>query len=172
MKKKNLFFVLLVPATFYILLKMSGVYVNIYSNSMPYGLYRKVNRDPQRSSIAATCLNDELAKIGLERGYLDRGRCETGIMPIVKRIVGVEGDQIRIDKGNVMINDVEFSQYKILKHDSKGRLVKRYYDDPYTLKKNEFLLMANYKENSWDSRYWGAVNVEFVLEPLLTVGDK
>lgn len=171
--KKIVLFIFCVVMGSYFFVVSVGVYFNLYSDSLPYGIYLRTNETPGRGSYVAACLTEAIAKIGLQRGYLPKGRCDTGIRPVLKKVVGVEGDTITVVDQSVFINGKIVSDSVILKNDSAGRPLQRFYADKtyLYLKRNDYWLMSNYKPNSWDSRYWGIVDVEFALKPLWVWGD-
>jgi len=35
-----------------------------------------------------------------------------------------------------------------------------------TLNRDEYILISTFAKNSWDSRYWGPVGIQFLLKPL------
>ena len=153
-----------------------GIRVNLNSNSLPYGFYRVVNEMPDKHRIGATFLPEDIAEYGLKRGYLARrhlfSRKEpTSIMPVMKYIVGAEGDHVSIQDDILVINGVTYPQYPLLKYDSKGRPLKRFCPDSYTIPKDHYLLLSDHKHNSWDGRYWGPVKVTYILRPLMIFED-
>ncbi len=159
----------LLALAFYSIAIFENVRVNWLTDSMPRGLYRQVNVKPEKGMIAASCLTYEIAQHGLERGYLFKGNCDTGIQPVIKPITAVEGDVVSIEDGSISINGEIRNEYKVHEVDSRGRILKKYWHDKQRLKKGEYWLMSDHIENSYDSRYFGAVSVEYVVEPIITV---
>lgn len=147
------------------------IYFNVLSSSMPRGIYKRVEEEPRTGSIAATCLTEELARYGLERGYLTKGRCPTGIQPVLKKIFAGYKDTVAIHNYTVTVNGRELSGFEILETDSQGRDVELFYAGEQHLKKDEYWLMSDHKRNSWDSRYWGPVSTIYTLEPVWTINE-
>lgn len=166
--RRNLLLLLLIFVVWFWEIIHLRLYFNIFSSSVPVGIYRRVDDAPKTGSFAATCLDRSLAEFGLERGYLIRGNCKTGIQPVLKIIYAVEGDTFAVHDGLVVINGKKLTGFDVLDTDSKGRAVKPFFVGEHTLKKDEFILMSDHKKNSWDSRYWGPVPVEYLLEPVWT----
>jgi type IV secretory pathway protease TraF len=81
----------------YWLILSSGVFINFSDKSMPAGIYKRTKQKPDRGSLAITCLTPEIAAYGLQRGYLNKGRCPTGIEPVMKIVMAMEGDTISIE---------------------------------------------------------------------------
>jgi len=62
-------------------------YFNIFTHSLPYGIYMKVEGSPQRQEYAATCLTYPIAWYGIDRGYLAQGNCDTGTVLVLLAII-------------------------------------------------------------------------------------
>ena len=136
--------------------------------SIPFGLYREINRRPSAGYYGETFLEEKMVSHALKRGYIVKsGGHEIKIMAIMKPIVGMPGDRVSIKDGLLSINDVSLPAYPILTCDSEGRPVQRFSVDEYTIPPDKYLLLSDYKMNSWDGRYWGPVSVEHILEPYL-----
>ena len=139
-------------------------YINIYTHSLPFGLYMKKNGIPQKEDYAATCLNKEIVQYGIDRRYLATGGCDTGTVLVLKKIKGLPGDGFEIKNGFLELNG---HSYYIMKFDSSGRELKSFYKmNEGFLNKGEYILLSDFVRNSWDSRYWGPVRVQFLLKPL------
>ena len=146
------------------------VFLNIFTKSLPQGIYLRKDGGFKKNEYALTCLNQDVAAFGLERGYLQRGDCKTGIIPVGKIIKGVPGDTYFVDNKSLSINGENFA---IEAKDSSGRPLKRFFPDgKNVLKQGEYLLLSDYVHDSWDSRYWGPVPVESLLKPWVTYGKK
>ena len=149
-----------------IILNLTHVfYFNIFTHSLPYGVYMKVKGVPQRGEYASTCLTSEIAQYGINRGYLAEGKCDTGTVPVLKIIKGLPGDHFVIKEGFLRINGYS---YPIIGEDSSGRVLNIFYrQKDGILDKEKYLLLSNFVKNSWDSRYWGPVSIQSLLRPLL-----
>lgn len=140
------------------------IYFNIFTHSLPYGIYMKVKGTPQRGDYAASCLTAEIARYGMDRSYLAQGNCATGTVMVLKIIKGLPGDRFVVKNGSLELNG---TQYPIRDKDSVGRGLKVFYRQKEgTLNRGEYILISTFTKNSWDSRYWGPVAVEFLLKPL------
>lgn len=157
------FFVFLIVGSFVFLI--NNYYLNIFSDSLPMGIYQKSNGAYVKGAYVATCLNEEIASFARERGFLMKGFCSTKIVPVMKIIYGVPGDHYRREGGKLFINEEAFQiNYD---YDSEGRLLKYFYPESGIIQLGEYMLLSEYNEKSWDSRYWGPVKVEFLLKPIL-----
>mgnify|MGYP001602923101 CR=1 FL=1 len=146
------------------------VYFNIFTRSLPTGIYLRKEGDARRGEYALTCLPREVAAYGLERGYLAPGPCPAGNVPVGKIIRGVPGDRYVIADGILLINN---EKYPLERTDTRGRDLKLFYPGgEYVVNPGEYLLLSDYAVHSWDSRYWGPVSVEFLLQPWVVIHDK
>ena len=140
------------------------VYFNIYTHSLPYGIYIKTNGVPQRDEYAASCLTQSIAQYGISRGYLAVGNCKTGTVRVLKIIKGIPGDRFGVKNGFLEINE---SFYRIMDQDSSGRALAAFYKKKEgVLDKGQYILLSDFAKNSWDSRYWGPVSIDFLVKPL------
>ena len=141
-----------------------SIYFNIFTHSLPYGIYIRVKGIPQKGEYAASCLTEEIARYGISRGYLAKGNCDTGSVLVLKTIEGLPGDHFIVENGVLKINR---KKYLIKDKDSIGRDLKVFYQQKEgVLNKDEYILVSDFAQNSWDSRYWGPVAVRFLLKPL------
>ena len=139
----------------------SGLHVNL-TDSLPRGIYQETREPIMRGVLVMECLPLELAKLGLQRGWLMRGSCPTGAMPVLKRVVAVAGDTVELGE-YVTINGQVLLGTRTLFLDSQGREIPRKARGTITLQEGEVFLLANYTPTSWDSRYYGAARVEDII---------
>ena len=140
------------------------LYFNVFTHSLPYGIYMRIKGNPQRNDYAVTCLTPEIAQYGINRRYLATGNCDTGAVMVLKIIKGVPGDHFVVKNGFFALNGCS---YPITNKDSWGRTLKVFYrQKDGILDKGKYLLLSDFVNNSWDSRYWGPVSIQFLLKPL------
>jgi len=140
------------------------VYFNIFTHSLPYGIYVKIRGIPQRGDYAASCLTPSIAKYGIDRGYLAQGACGTGTVRVLKVIKGLPGDHFAVKNGFL---ELDGYSYAIMNKDSSGRALSSFYkQNAGILGKDEYILLSDFAKNSWDSRYWGPASIQFLLKPL------
>lgn len=140
------------------------VYCNLFTHSLPYGFYIQINGVPQRGDYAATCLTREIAQYGIARGYLAQGNCETGTVRVLKIIKGVPGDRYALNNGALELNR---HAYRIKDKDTLARPLRVFYQQSQgRVERGYYFLLSDFVDNSWDSRYWGPVRVQFLLKPL------
>jgi len=159
--------------TYCLLLILSGLiilnlthmmYFNIFTHSLPLGIYMKIKATPQRGDYAASCLTPQIAQYGISRHYLARGNCDTGSVLVLKMIKGLPGDHFDVKNKFLEINGYS---YRIMDDDSSGRSLRVFYRQREgVLDKGKYMLISDFVKNSWDSRYWGPVGIEFLLIPI------
>jgi len=154
-----------------------GFRLNI-TRSMPRGLYRlSENFDPKslRGKIVSFCPDEKktIIKIAVEREYLkSSGLCPKNIKPILKKVIGTSGDQIRVGT-NVSINGELIPLSKIRVKDSKNRKIPGIEPRNIILGPEEYWVMAP-KIESFDSRYFGSVRLNQIIgvsEPVWVFGN-
>ncbi|MGL4976791.1 MAG: signal peptidase I [Cetobacterium sp.] len=157
MKKKIVILLL-----FYFILREIGLkylVINL-SPSMEKGIYLlKDIKKLKKGDVVLLSIPKNTEKIIYSRKYLPQN-----IKTLLKQVVAVEGDLIEIADNKLYING---SYVKDLSSkDSRGRVLETFVTNG-KLKKDEFFLLGT-KENSYDSRYFGAVNrVEILKQAIL-----
>ena len=146
----------------------AGVRINV-TESVPVGLYRSVEGAPERGDLVETCLPPAAARLATARGYLlGNGACGTH-MPVIKRVLGVAGDVIRV-REHVVHNGLTLDAAPVLEADSGGRALVPARGG--TLGPHELWLISDDVPDAYDSRYFGPVTrsaVRSVMRPLWTV---
>ncbi|MBF0511640.1 MAG: S26 family signal peptidase [Candidatus Omnitrophica bacterium] len=130
----------------------------------------KVDERPHRDAYAAACLPAEIAQYGMARGYLEPGNCSTGTVLVLKQVKGMPGDHYVLQHGFLELNG---RLYRIMSKDSLKRPLRIFYNQREgIINKNRYFLLSDFKDNSWDSRYWGEVGVQFLLKPVWLFEDR
>jgi len=140
------------------------IFFNIFTHSLPYGIYVRIKGTPQRGDYAASCLTQEIARYGIIRHYLASGNCDTGTVRVLKMIKGLPGDRFVVKNANLELNGYS---YHLMDRDSSARALKVFYKQRAgVIKKGQYILLSDFTNYSWDSRYWGPVDIQFLLKPL------
>ena len=75
--------------------------------------------------------------------------------PYIKRIIGLPGDMIRIENGQVFVNDEPLQETYISAPCA--------YDGSWSVPSGHVFVLGDNRNNSYDSHYWGVVALESVL---------
>lgn len=143
--------------------KFFGVIINT-SSSMPIGIYIKKFSAIQRGDIVAVCLDAASTRLGLQQRYLKAGFHCQGSRPLIKKIIAVPDDQITLTDDYLAVNH-QFYFYPTFYRDSRGKALLVFPRGNYQSTKNYWLL-GTLDPHSWDSRYWGPVFRENIIENL------
>jgi len=139
------------------------------SSSMPMGLYLKTgNGAVHKGDDVMVCLP---AGYQISKELTDNGQCPDGKQALLKRVIGVPGDNITVSNQAVVVDGRSYVSplFDVSPHDGKTleRLTK---NGNYTLT-GYWLYGAGNPEYSWDSRYFGEVKRGEIMAqvmPLLT----
>ena len=181
-KRRLVFFVVLplvVLCTSYFILTRYFV-INITA-SMPIGLYKKVNiTSLEKGDIVSICLDNNKAKLAIQNSIIVANKqCNNGSQMLIKEIIATPNDQVEITNNdmNVTIGDIVY-RYPAPRFTFSPRTK----EPVLTLigtgkyKSTGYWLYGSYDfKNSWDSRYFGEVAKENIinkLEPIFVRGKK
>lgn len=142
--------------------RMAGYDINL-SASMPIGIYARTDAEVAVGQIVAVCLPPAIARLGRERGYLHAGSCTSGDQPVLKYVMAMAGDSVNVHSSGVMINGCAISNSAVMEHDHQGRPLSHVPWGTLTLQHGQVWLMSTWQSNSWDSRYYGPVQVADVM---------
>lgn len=137
---------------------LSGMGINT-TRSIPVGLYAPAEGPIVRGSIVLTCGPRWI----VERGYvLPSRRCKGGAL-LMKRVVAVPGDRVRIGKSGVAVNGRLIPDSRPLDRDSHGNPLPTVRGE-YLLTDDELLLMSDKAVRGLDARYLGPTPKKDILE--------
>jgi conjugative transfer signal peptidase TraF len=166
------------------------------SESLPFGLYwtrplPHLSRDPGESTsggpgrnagpnaglkvgmLVSACLPPDVALSALEKGYLPKGPCLSGVAPVGKIIAALPGDTVDVTGSGAFVNGVPLPGSAPLLSDSRGRPMPRRWGR-VVLPAQTAWLYSGHSPRSFDSRYYGPVpfsGLRGQLFPLLTWGQ-
>ncbi len=78
----------------------------------------------------------------------------------IKRVVGVGGDKIEIINKTVYVNDVPLEEPYVEYKDITVEEGSRDNLEPFTVPRMSFFVMGDNRDQSYDSRFWGVVNMD------------
>ena len=134
------------------LIAESGLRFN-FTRSLPRGIYREVDKRIDRGRIAL---------VALERGYLRRGSCPSGVEPVGKIVVALPGDLVGIDDRGVQVNGALLAETEPQLTDSGGRPLPRLSLDSAPLAPGQVVVIGPHPR-SFDSRYFGPISTSQIV---------
>jgi conjugative transfer signal peptidase TraF len=124
-----------------------------WSRSLPMGLYQ-LDRSAQAiaaGDVVVVCPPADVAALALKRRYLARGSCPEGSQPLLKVVLGFDGEVAVTERGFVVAGQpVPFTEPRV--RDSQGRSLDQWQGE------GTGVWVAGPNPWSWDSRYWGPVD--------------
>ncbi|MDR2819478.1 MAG: conjugative transfer signal peptidase TraF [Desulfovibrio sp.] len=148
---------MLLSASFIVLAGLygAGFRINVTA-SMPPGIYRIFfDETPKRGGYVSFCPDEDAAAVALNAGYLQPGSCMSGVRPLLKILVGVAGDTLRIAPEGVYINEALLPESAVLTKDKNGVALAHKAPEG-SIPDGQAFLLANH-QGSYDSRYFGFV---------------
>lgn len=119
------------------------------SDSAPRGFYVVRQAQPVHGDWVITRLPTDAAALAAERQYLPIN------VPLLKRVTAMYGEHVCARNGRVTINGQDIA--RALEQDSMGRALTPWYGCRL-LTEDEFFLLSDHHESSFDSRYFGPVS--------------
>ncbi len=150
-------------AIFYSLEIIFGIIINI-SPSMPLGIYIKNFSTVQRGDIVAICLDKFHTNLGLQRHFLKPGSACNGSLPLIKQVIAIPGDRIELTDNYLLVNYTPYF-YKTFYQDKNSKPLAVFPRGIY-IANNSYWLIGTHHLDSWDSRYWGPVSSNQIIEHL------
>jgi conjugative transfer signal peptidase TraF len=144
-----------------------GVRVNL-TPSLPIGLYAR----DDRGALVEFCPPAAAAEISAIRGYRGLGVCPDRHAPLLKPVVGHEGDVIDVDSAGLRVNGLVLPNTQAYPKDHRGRSLTAYPPGRYTVAPGMLWVASTWNDGSFDSRYFGPIAVATVrsrLSPLWVI---
>ena len=145
------------------------------SPSAPRGLYRRVSDPLTRGVFVVACLPSTVGAFGRARGYLGLGDCPGRAQPVLKRVGAVAGDVVVLERDVISVNGAPVVAQRIARLDSLGRPVPHVPFGSYPVGQGHVWLFGRASSRSWDSRYFGPVDVDGVrgvVRPVITAPER
>ena len=142
----------------------AGLRLNL-TDSIPSGLYRQRAPAPaalRRGAIVLACLPLDVAEFARTRGYLPRGSCPGGTMPVGKIVVATAGDTVTVCDSGIRINGALLARSVSLRWDHSHRPLPRLDPGRHIMARGTIWL-GSLSTAGFDSRYFGAVRSASVL---------
>lgn len=141
------------------------------TESAPSGVWRvKPVQSVKAGDLVEACPPDlPVVRVMLERGYLVQGRCAAGVIPLLKAVAAVEGETVAIQHGKPAAVDG-----RELPNTAALSAIPAFPDGSYLVKPGTVWLFSTYSSGSFDSRYFGPVELEQITGqafPVWVKGD-
>lgn len=149
--------------------QFAGLRVN-FTPSYPLGVYRiaALRRPVAIGDVVFICPPPSAQfAMALSRGYLRQGLCAGGLSPLIKKVVAIGGQAIRIGV-IVTIEGTLLSHSEIHRADAAGRPLRHWSGG--VVPSGQVFLHSDFA-GSYDSRYFGPVSASGILGravPVLT----
>ena len=89
---------------------------------------------------------------------------------VIKRIIGIPGDELTILPDKIIRNgSILTEDYATYQNISK---VYKYIDKTVSLKEDEYYIVGDNRNNSYDSRIYGAISKDFIKGKVLFINNK
>jgi signal peptidase I len=108
-------------------------------------------RPPKRGDIVVFHPTDKANALANEE-HLRRGERAVNLDDFIKRIIGLPGETVAISEGKVWIDGHPLAEEYI---SAERRPIYEY--GPVTISPDEYLVLGDNRNQSWDSHYWGFV---------------
>jgi conjugative transfer signal peptidase TraF len=179
--KRRLLFFVIMPLVFlfasYFIFPRYFV-INI-TDSMPIGLYKKVDiNNLENGDIVSVCLDNNKARLAIQNSIIVANeQCNNGSQMLIKEIIATPNDQIEITETDmdVTLGDTVY-RYPAPRYSFSPRTKEPVLTliSTGTYRSTGYWLYGSYDyEKSWDSRYFGEVAKENIinkLEPIFVRG--
>ncbi len=83
--------------------------------------------------------------------------------PLIKRVIGLPGDELELRDGKVYVNDAPLEEPYLERDPCKPGLPKTCSFGPVTVPRDHYFMMGDNRTNSLDSRFFGPVPEDDVL---------
>jgi conjugative transfer signal peptidase TraF len=152
----------------FFLVSAIGIRINV-SPSLPLGLYRKTS--DLNARLIEFCPEEPSARLALQRGYRPLGNCPDGGAPLMKPIVATAGDLVNFSEAGIAVNGRLVQNTAPQQKDSRGRHMYPWPSGEYQVPTGFVWVASSYSPWSFDSRYFGPIEVKRIrcrLIPTLT----
>jgi conjugative transfer signal peptidase TraF len=143
-----------------------------YTASYPKGIYWLTGsvKKLERGKLVLVCpKKSPIIDVAIEREYLSVGFCESGSVPVIKKLVGLPGESVVVTREGLMVAGVLWPHSQQYRKDDRGRPLPVYSGG--VVPENSVFVISDYNSASFDSRYFGPVpvkNIEGYIRPVFT----
>jgi len=149
----------IVASSIVLVLGFAGIRLNIASNSLPPGLYLIVPAG--KGSDLLICPTGIAEKVSIKREYRVKSfGCGDGYAPLLKPIAARAGDTVTLSEAGVAVNGKLLPNSKQYPKDGIGRPMPLVPFGTYAVLPGTVWVISSYNRFSFDSRYFGPVNLD------------
>ncbi len=146
-----------------------GLRVNT-TKSIPLGFYVVTDAPITKDAYVIFCPPDNAVfQEARSREYITAGFCEGDYGYMMKKVVGVAGDEVVVADEGVRINGTRLPLSAVIDADGADRPLPRTTESHYTLAPQSLLLMSDVSAISFDGRYFGAIDVQQIRDVITPV---
>jgi conjugative transfer signal peptidase TraF len=128
------------------------------------GYYFKYDSKIKKGDLRIICLkNKEYMNKMVRLGLPSKGSCPDGSFSILKEIVGVPGDHIKITSNGIYVNNYLLANSKAVSFVQGIKLSPQAINTSITLTKDSYWVYGN-GIHSFDSRYFGSITASEIFE--------
>lgn len=140
-----------------------GYRVNL-TPSMPVGVWQIASdKTFARGDVVWACAPNTAPLREAHRfGYIPAGFCESGLSPLLKPVVAVEGDRVAVSDDGVRVNGELVANSAPARRDAQGRNLPQVPRLSYVVQPDQVWLVSSHNPASFDSRYFGPVSASLV----------
>jgi conjugative transfer signal peptidase TraF len=154
--------IILVPVTVLTVLYSLGFRQNL-TKSQPPGIYRLTNKssDP----LVSFCPTGEASQVTTQRGYRATSwACPDGHAPMLKPIAARPGDTVTVSKSGITVNGIPLPNTRSYPFDARHYPLHQWPAGTYAVAPGTMWVLSTYNDHSYDSRYFGPINAESVIQ--------
>lgn len=132
------------------------------SASMPIGLWRVTppTQPLTRGEIVVFCMPEgPLTAMALERDYVGRGDCSSGVEPLLKPVAAIPGDTVVVSPQGISVNGELIPNTAQLAEDPAGRALPAWPANEYDVQDGNVWLVCGHTPLSFDGRYLGPARI-------------
>jgi conjugative transfer signal peptidase TraF len=145
-----------------------GIRLNL-TPSLPLGFY--ITSRSRDANLVEFCPQAAAATISLSRQYRTAGACPDGGAPLLKPVVAIPGDQIKVSADGIRVNGQLLPNSAGRFRDHLQRPLDPWPYGTYQVEPGTVWVVSSFNSYSFDSRYYGPIpesSIRHHLRPLWT----
>jgi conjugative transfer signal peptidase TraF len=137
-----------------------GLVINV-TPSVPLGVYKLAPLATlHRGEYVSLCPPDTTEfRMARQAGYVPKGPCPGGYLPLMKPIAALPGDRIEVGVHGIAVNGGHIPLSRAFPRDGAGRALPHIAPGAYTVRPGEVWVVSHYNVRSFDSRYFGPIQI-------------